>query len=85
MEADMNLTLSAEQLQSLKDGAAVRLPVPELAIECVVVRADLYARVQNVVDNDVAEHVVASLVESSMREYDADDPSLESYQKYRQG
>lgn len=80
----MNLILSAEQLQSVKDGAAVRLPVPELAMECVVVRADLYARVQSVVDDAVGEEVVASLVESSMREYDADDPSLQSYQKYRQ-
>ena len=80
----MNLILSAEQLQSVKDGVAVRLPVPELAMECVVVRADLYARVQSVVDDAVGEEVVASLVESSMREYDADDPSLESYQKYRQ-
>jgi hypothetical protein len=85
MEANMNLSLTVEQLQAVKEGAAVRLPVPELALECVVVRADLYARVERVLDDAVGEEVVASLVESSMREYDADDPSLDSYQQYRQG
>ncbi|MGH7137850.1 MAG: hypothetical protein ACREHD_19035 [Pirellulales bacterium] len=81
----MNLNLSAEQLQAVKDGGSVRLPVPELAMECVVARADLYDRAQTVVDDAVREDQVASLVESCMREYDEDDPVLESYQKYRQG
>lgn len=80
----MNVNLTAEQLQAVKDGGTVRLPVPELAMECVVVRADLYARVQSVVDDAVGEDEVARLVESCMREYDDDDPSLESYQEYRQ-
>lgn len=81
----MNLSLTAEQLQAVKEGGSVRLAVPELATECVVVRADLYERVQTIVDDAVGEDQVASLVESCMREYDEDDPSLESYQKYRQG
>ncbi|HQU42688.1 MAG: hypothetical protein B7Z73_03985 [Planctomycetia bacterium 21-64-5] len=81
----MNVNLTAEQLQAVKDGGAVRVPVPELAMECVVVRADLYARVQTVVDDAVGEDEVAFLVESSMREYDDHDPALESYQKYREG
>ena len=81
----MNVNLTAEQLQALEQGAAVRLPVPELAMECVVVRADLYARVQSIVDDEVRENDVAALVESSMQEYDENDPLLETYQRYRQG
>lgn len=81
----MNVSLTAEQLQAVRDGAAIRLPVPELAMECVVVRADLYARVQAIVDEPVGEQEVARLVEASMKEYDEDDPALESYQKYRRG
>lgn len=81
----MNVNLNDEQLQAVKDGAAVRLPVPELAMECVVVRSDLYERIQSVVRDDVQDIDVAALVESSMREYDEDDPLLDSYQKYRQG
>ena len=81
----MNVSLTAEQLQAVKDGAALRLPVPELAMECVLVRADPYARVQAVVDDAVGEDEVAFVVEASMKEYDADDPALESYQKHRRG
>jgi hypothetical protein len=79
----MNVNLTAEQLESVKQGAAVRLSVPGLAMECVVVRADLYMWVQSVVDDDVRGSEVAGLVESCMREYDEDDPLLESYQKHR--
>ena len=81
----MNVSLTAEQLQAVRDAAAIRLPVPELAMECVVVRADLYARVQAIVDEPVGEQEVARLVEASMKEYDDDDLALESYQKYRRG
>jgi hypothetical protein len=38
------MTLSHEQLQSLKQGNAI--PVREAGIECVLVRADIYERVQ---------------------------------------
>lgn len=81
----MNVSLTAEHLQAVRDGTAIRLPVPELAMECVVVRADLYARVQTIVDEPVGEDEVARLVEASMKEYDEDDPALEGYQKYRRG
>lgn len=84
MNANTNVSLTSEQLQAVKDGAAVRLPVPELAMECIVVRSDLYERVRSVVSDDVREAEVTALVESGMREYDEDDPLLESYQKYRQ-
>ena len=69
----MNLNLTAEQLKAVKDGATIRVAVPELGMECVVVRADLYSRL---VDDSIGETEVAMLIESSMREYDQDDPTL---------
>lgn len=80
----MIVNLTAEQLRIVKDGVAVRLPMPEFAMECVLVRADLYDQVRSVVGDDVQEVDVAEMVESSMREYDDKDPLLESYQQYRQ-
>jgi hypothetical protein len=81
----MNVNLTAEQLQAVKDGTMVHLSVPEFEMECVVVRADLYGRIGAVIEDTVGDVDVAFLVESSMREYDEHDPSLESYQKYRTG
>jgi hypothetical protein len=81
----MNVNLTAEQLQAVKDGTMVHLSVPEFEMECVVVRADLCGRIGAVIENTVGDVDVAFLVESSMREYDEHDPSLESYQKYRTG
>lgn len=81
----MNVNLTAEQLQAIKDGTMVRLSVPEFEMECVVVRADLCGRSGAVIEDIVGDVDVAFLVESSMREYDEHDPSLESYQKYRTG
>ena len=37
----MNVNLTAEQLQAVKDGTMVHLSVPEFEMDCVVVRADL--------------------------------------------
>ena len=79
----MNLT--AQQLQAVKDGAAVRLPVPDFGMECVVLRADLYERVETVLDDSIGRDELAHLVQSGMREYDEDDPLLQSYQQYRNG
>jgi hypothetical protein len=39
--------------------------------------------VQAVLDDDLDPQQVAFLVSETMREYDVDDPLLESYQKYR--
>lgn len=50
------------------------MPVPQLVMECVVVRSDIYARVQSVVADHLLENAVAALVESGMREYDGHDP-----------
>jgi hypothetical protein len=51
----------------------------------VLVRADVYERLKAVLDEreGLDMRQVAVLVERAMREDDAGDPALESYQKYR--
>lgn len=47
----MNVNLTAEQLQAVKDGTMVHLSVPELEMECVVMRADLCRRIGAVIED----------------------------------
>lgn len=49
----------------------------------VVLRADAYDRLRTLFDDGPDMSQVASLVETAMRDQDADDPLLESYQRYR--
>ncbi|MDZ4686979.1 MAG: hypothetical protein SH850_18035 [Planctomycetaceae bacterium] len=44
----MNLT--AAQIEAIKDGEPVRVTSPEIGTACVVLRADVFDRVQRVVD-----------------------------------
>lgn len=60
----------------------VRLAMPELSTECVVLRADVYERLRSILEEDDEPDMrtVALLIEHNMREDDANDPLLESYQ-----
>jgi hypothetical protein len=49
----------------------------------VVLRADVYDRLRTLLEDGPDVSQVASLVETAMRDQDADDPLLESYQSYR--
>ena len=76
--------LTPEQRQELGGKEPARALDPETKQEYVLVRADVYEHMKAVFDEDGLDmHQVAVLVEQAMREEDADDPSLESYQKYR--
>jgi hypothetical protein len=51
----------------------------------VLVREELYRRMRTVLDDGSLDSAqVGRLVHQTMREYDEDDPLLDSYQKYRQ-
>jgi hypothetical protein len=50
----------------------------------VLVPAELYERLQGLLNDHLESDQVAELVESTMREYDGDEPLLDTYQKYRQ-
>ena len=77
------IELTEEQRQSILQANPVRLALPELGTDCVVLRADVYERLRSVLEEDDGPNMrtVALLIERNMREDDANDPLLESYQE----
>jgi hypothetical protein len=76
--------LTAEQRQELGETEPARAFDPGTKQVYVLVRADVYERMKSIFDEDALDmRQIAVLVEQAMREEDAQDPSLESYQKYR--
>jgi hypothetical protein len=78
------MTLTTIQIEAVKQGETIRVAVPEIGAECVVLRADVYERVRAILDDGLSMDQVGALVAGAMREDDEDDPLLESYQHYRQ-
>lgn len=76
------IELTEEQRQNVLQGNPVRVAMPELGTECVVLRADVYERLRSALEGDDEPDMraVALLIEHNMREDDANDPLLESYQ-----
>ena len=79
------IQLTDEQVRALQRvGEATPTVVdPTTNTAYVLVRKDLYERLQDLLDDDLPD--VSSLAEEAMREEDAGDPTLESYQRYRHG
>jgi hypothetical protein len=77
------MTLTSDQIQQIKDGSTVRVSAPEVGADCVVLRADVYQRVQALLDDGLSAAEVGRLVERNMADDDALDPLLDSYQHYR--
>jgi hypothetical protein len=77
------IELTKEQQQHVLQGNPVRVSMPELGTDCVVLRADVYERLRSVIEEDGKPDMrtVAILIEHNMREDDANDPLLESYQE----
>ncbi len=75
------IELTKEQRQHVLQGNPVRVAMPELGTDCVVLRADVYERLRAILeDDDLDMRTVALLIENNMREDDANDPLLDSYQ-----
>jgi hypothetical protein len=75
------IELTKEQQQHVLQGNPVRVAMPELGTDCVLVRADVYERLRAILeDDDLDMRTVALLIENNMREDDANDPLLDSYQ-----
>lgn len=79
------IELTQEQRQNVLQGNSVRLTVPEVGADCVLLRADVYERLRAILEDDseLDMRTVALLIERNMREDDANDPLLESYQDSR--
>jgi hypothetical protein len=78
------IELTEEQRQELTGPQPFRVVDPATQQRYVLVREEVYERMQSVFDQEALNsREVGALIERTMREYDADDPLLESYQKYR--
>jgi hypothetical protein len=79
----MNLT--DEQAQAIREGQPVRVVPPEVWEECIVIRSDAYERIKHLFydDSEPDPAQLYPLVSAIMAEDNADDPALESYQKYK--
>jgi hypothetical protein len=73
-------TITAEQRQQIEHEGHTRIEGGAY----VVLKAEVYDRLRRLLEDDGPDmHQVAALVERAMREEDAGDPLLESYQRYR--
>jgi hypothetical protein len=78
------IELTDQQQQALEEAKDMpRALNPRTNETFVLVPEQLYQRMKSVLDDDLDPQQVGMLVDETMREYDADDPLLESYQKYR--
>jgi hypothetical protein len=76
----MNLT--TEQIKAVESGEPVPILVDQ--VKCVVIREDLWNRLKQVASDALSADVVYGLIEEAMADDDANDPALQSYQKYKQ-
>ena len=76
------MILTETQIEAIKHGEPVTVEANEIGTECVVLRADVYARVKRLIydDSESDPSEAYPLVNDVMREDDAHDPWLESYQ-----
>jgi len=78
------IELTEEQRQELSGPEPFRMVDPGTQQRYVLIREELYERMRSIVDEGALDsREVGMLIERAMREYDEDDPLLESYQKYR--
>jgi hypothetical protein len=78
------MTLTSEQVQAVIGGEPVPIVPPEVGQECVMLRRDVFEQLRDAsIAGDFDPARFYPLVGQIMAEDDANDPSLESYQKYK--
>ena len=75
----MQLTL--EQIEAVRNGRSVCIDNSEIGAPCVVIRADRFANLSLANDEFLTHLEVGTLIENTMKEYDAEDPLLHLYQE----
>ncbi len=80
----MNVELTEEQRRQLEayPDAPVRLIDAVSKREYVLVSAEIYDRLCDLLDDGLDKRQLGALIEAAMREEDEGDPLLASYQKY---
>lgn len=79
------IELTQEQRQAVKSEEPPRLVDPDTNETYVLIKAEVYERVRRLLEDEdgLDMRQVGILIEEAMREDDANDPLLESYQHYR--
>jgi len=78
------IELTQQQQRELNQTEGLpRAVVPGTTDTYVLVPEPLFQRLKAVLSEDLESQETGMLVEDTMREYDAADPLLETYQKYR--
>jgi hypothetical protein len=78
------IELTGEQQRAMNEAEEFpRAVIPGSEETFVLVPERLFQRMKAVLSEDLGSQQVGMLVEETMREYDLDDPLLESYQEYR--
>lgn len=80
------IELTREQRQALVGEAAPQIRDPETNETYVLIKAKVYERFRQLLEDDadgLDMRQVGVLIEEAMREDDANDPLLESYQNYQ--
>jgi hypothetical protein len=74
------IRLNELQRQDAQDGKPIQVQDPETGMAFVLLRAGVYDRLQNLLEEDMPDmRTMALLIERNMAEDDAADPLLESY------
>ncbi len=76
------MTLTIEQIQAIRDGEPVRLILPEVGEECVVVRATEYADSSMPSPGLDPRQAYAAIDEAWSEDWDA--PGMEEYDRYEE-
>jgi hypothetical protein len=77
------IELTEEQRKAVREDVPPRLVDPSTNETYVLLRAEVYDRLKRLLDEDLPSmQEVALLLEEVMKEDDANDPLLGSYQKY---
>jgi len=80
------MTFTSDEIRAIKHGEPVEIVPPEIGEQCVAVRKDVYQRMAHPTcdDSEIDPAGLYAIVGRIMAEDDANDPALESYQKYKQ-
>jgi hypothetical protein len=84
----MTITLTPDLARAVAaaQGQSVRLKDPNTNEDYVLIKAELFDRINHLMVDDEADRdmrQVGSLIEEAMREDDENDPLVQSYQNYQ--
>ncbi len=68
------MTLTVKEIAAIQKGEPVRTQISEVGTDCVVIRADVFERVQKMLDDEWSEDEMNILAAHTMSELDTAGP-----------